>query len=365
MKKLRVFSLPSHTTETHVTGVDFVRIIQPMKHLNGKHDIEVTIYDPTKEIKHNNPLEWDEVMKNCDVFYFNYLSNPWGFAVLGMMARKYGVKLVMDMDDSLWDIHSDNPAHSVYNPGSQALKDFEAICNEVDYITCTNDYLRNIIISHTNKKSSEVFVFPNRIDLDLYTYRSPFKDTDQIVLTHFGSTTHFLDLKEREFFKGVDRIMKEYPQVILRTVGAFIPEFRNKWGMRYENHFGHVNIYNWIQDKDKFPKFMAETDILVVPLADDVYNRAKSSIKWMEASSAKIPGVWQKIRQYEEVIDGTNGLLAENDSQWYNAIKTLIDDKEKRKAMGEKTHEDVRNGWQIQDHTKDYASFFKKIVSSS
>ena len=359
--KLKIFVLPSHTTETHTTGVDFVRMIQPMKHLNEHFDVETTIYDPKVEIKHNEPLEWETIMKDHDIFYFNYLANDWGFAVLGMMARKYGVKLVMDLDDNLWDIRSDNAAQQVYYKGSKALRIFEAICNEVDYITTTNDYLRNLILSHTTKKGDKVGVIPNYIDLDLYTHRSEFKDTEQITLTHFGSTTHFLDLKNSEFFKGVDKIMKEYPNVSFKTVGAFIPAFRQKWGARYENLFGDVDIYKWIQSPDKFPKFMNETDILVVPLEDDLYNRCKSQIKWLEASSAKIPGIWQDIRQYREVIDGENGLLAKTDREWYRAIKKMIDDKEFRRNASEKSFNDIQN-WTIQGHINEYADMFKKVL---
>jgi glycosyltransferase involved in cell wall biosynthesis len=106
---------------------------------------------------------------------------------------------------------------------------------------------------------------------------------------------------------------------------------------------------------------MEETDILVTPLVDDVYNRSKSQIKWLEASSAKKVGVWQSIRQYEEVINGTNGILASKDTQWYRAIKYLIDNPDKRKKMGEKAYEDVKK-WQIQNHLDKYADFFNSLT---
>lgn len=364
MKKIQVFVLPSHTTAGQVTGVDYARIIQPMTHLNGKFGIETTIYNPDVEELHNNPLEWEDVMKKSDIFYFNYLNNPWGYAVIGMMARKYNVKLVMDLDDSLWNIRSDNPAHKVYNKDSKALMDFTSIANDVDYITTTNAYLRNVIMQNTNKNADKIEIFPNYIDLDLYTHRSKFKDTGKITLLHFGSTTHFIDLKEQEFVKGVDKIMKEYPNVYFKTIGAFIPEFRQKWGMRYENAFGHTNFLHWVKDKDKFPMFMDLADILVVPLGNDVYNRCKSQIKWLEASSAKIPGVWQNIRQYSEVIDGTNGYTADKASEWYKAIKELIDTPFTRKAMGQKAFEDVKNNWQMKDNVDKYADFFKSVLDN-
>lgn len=351
---MKIFCLPSHQEKEKTHGVDFARIINPMTHLNGYKGIEATIFDIRKK------TDWLSVSENYDVIYFNYLNNPWGYAAMGAMARSHGVKMIMDIDDDIWGIHEDNPAYQVYKKGSDAIRNFTAICNDVDYITCTSDYLKHVIMNNTSKRADQIKVFPNYIDLKLYKHRSPFKDTGEIMLTHYGSTTHFNDLDDFEFFKGVDRIMKEYPNVSFRTVGAFIPKFRNKWGRRYENIYGHGDIYAWINEK--FPTFMDETDILLVPLVDDIYNRCKSSIKWIETSSAKKPGVWQNIRQYSEVVDGTNGILAKKDTQWYRAIKQLIDHPEKRKAMGEKAFKDLESKWQIQNHLEDYREFFEKVL---
>lgn len=329
-----------------------------MKHLNGYKDDEVEFETTLFDI--NKTTDWLEVAKNYDIIYFNYLNNPWGFAAMGAMARQHGVKIVMDLDDSLWNIKSDNPAYSVYQKGSQPLNDFTSICNEVDYITCTNSYLKNVVLNNTYKRPEKVVVFPNYIDLELYSHRSPFKDTEQIQLMHFGSTTHFIDLSEENFYKGIEKIMSEYPNVTLRTVGAFVSQYKKRWGMRYENMYGHTDIYQWI--KTKFPQFMDEADIIVVPLINDLYNRCKSGIKFLEASSAKKPGVYQKIRQYEELVDGTNGLLAYTVDEWYQAIKKLIDDKQLRKDMGENAFNTVEKDHQIQEHVKEYADFFKRIL---
>jgi hypothetical protein len=104
---MNIYSLPSHVELERTSGVDFARIIQPMKALDGYKDIKSTVYDPKEEEKHNDPKDWISVMDENDIFYFNYLNNPWGFAAMGMMARKNGVKIVMDMDDDLWDVHID------------------------------------------------------------------------------------------------------------------------------------------------------------------------------------------------------------------------------------------------------------------
>jgi glycosyltransferase involved in cell wall biosynthesis len=357
---IKIFSLPAHQEKTRTHGADMVRIIQPMKYLGKEKGFKTTIYDMEEQTTDVKYLL--DVARNNDIIYFNYMSDPWGFAHMGAFARKFGTKLIMDIDDDIWDTHTDNPAHPQWAKGGEKIRNFTLICNEVDYITCTNDYLKHVIMNHTNKTADKIKVIPNYIDLSLYKHRSPFKNDGEIVLTYFGSSTHWLDLSETEFVRGMERIMKEYPNAKFRTIGAWKQDFRKKWGARYENLFGHQDVYHWIADKDKFPMYMDETDIMVVPLVSDIYNQCKSQIKWLEASSAKKPGVWKRIRQYEEVVDGTNGILASKDTEWYRAIKYLITNPDKRKAMGEKAFEDV-NKWTIQKNIDIYKDFFKEVLT--
>lgn len=263
------------------------------------------------------------------------------------------------MDDSLWDVMPDNPAYSAWKKGGEHIKNFTAICNEVDHITTTNRYLKNVIMHNTYKRADQISVFPNRINFDLYKHRCEFKDQLEITLLHFGSTTHFIDLQNKEFQDGIDMIMKEYPNVKLLTAGAMIPEFRRKWGQRYINSYGDQDLYKWVNER--FPYFMDQADICVVPLEDSMYNRCKSGIKFLEMSSAIKPGVYQNVRQYSELVKhGENGYLATKSQEWYESIKKLIDDKEHRRKLGQEAFKTVEEGEQMKDHVEDYAQFFIK-----
>src|SRR3989337_1503306 len=159
-------------------------------------------------------MDWLRVAQEYDIIFLNYTANPWGFATMGAMARHFNKPLVLDLDDSLWDIMPDNPAYNVYKKGSEGIANFTAIANEVDFITTTNLYLKHVITHNSKKRHDQIAIFPNYIDLKkVWKFRSPFKDDGKIELLHFGSTTHFIDLASEEFEKGVDKIMKEYPNV--------------------------------------------------------------------------------------------------------------------------------------------------------
>jgi len=357
MKKIRIFALPSHASKDRVSGVDFARIIQPMEYLKMDKDFDVTVWD----VHEPKPATWDVLAPQYDIFYFNYMNDSWGFAARGCMARKHGVKLVMDIDDALWRILPDNPAYKIFKKESEGIKAITSICNEVDYLTCTNSYLRNVIVHTTLKRHEQVEIFPNFIDLDLYKHRAKVKDKHNVVIGHFGSTTHFTSLLNEDFMKGMDKIMRDYPNVVFKTIGAHIPKYKMRWGRRYEYGFGSPDLYTWV--KDKYPAVMDEVDFFVTPLVENVYNRCKSAIKWLEISVAKKAGVWQNIRQYNRAVeDGKTGLLARTPDEWHEAMKKLIDNFKLRKTMGRNAFKAVKDGWTIQGNIKPYAEFFKKVM---
>ena len=367
IKTIKIFGMPCHTVMKEgkkiTSGVDFARVIQPMTHLNGYSDDEVKFEVKVWDVEKQQKLEWVEVGRDYDIIFFNYIASPENYAVMGLMARKFNHKLVCDVDDALWKIMSDNPAYPMFKKGSQQISIISRILDDVDKVTCTNSYLRNLIAEETYKKHENIHIFPNYVDLDLYSYRPKFKDTMKIQIAHFGSSTHSRDLQEDQFFKGMDRIMKEYPNVEFVSLGCHIPQYKKVWGMRYIQKFGDEDLYTWV--KDKFPQFVDEVDIFVAPLQDCVYNRCKSGIKFLEASTSGKPGCWQKIRQYSEVVkNGQNGFLCSTADEWYDSLKKLIDDKELRRKMGEKAFRTVEKDWQINTHVSQYAEFLKKLLDN-
>jgi len=360
MKKLyRIFALPSHTFVDRVSGVDYARIIQPMKALNGYSDenseFEVTVYNH----KENGSFDWKDVFRDYDAVYFNYTTNDIGYAIMGLLAQKFKKKLICDVDDDLFNIAGDNPAYEAFKAGSWGRTVIKAVLGDVSHVTVTNSHLKHSL--EFNSKLKGISVLPNYIDLSLYKYRCKFKDRGYYKALYFGSSTHFSDLYSEPFVLAIDRIMKEYPNFSLKTIGAFIPKFRDKWGVRYEQGFGDTDVLKWIK---MMPPHMDDADFMIVPLVNTTYNRSKSSIKFLESSSYKIPGAWQKIRQYNEVVEnGVNGFLCSTEEEWYNSIVKLITDSKLRKSMGEEAFKTIKE-WEMKKHLGEYANMLKSVLDN-
>jgi len=360
-RTIKIFCFPTHCSKTVTPGVDYVRLILPMKELAKDKRFKVHFYTNTLK----KPLtwrDWDRYAQEYDILYINYLTLPWDFSLVGMLFRKYKKKIVLDIDDLIWEIQGDNSSYSTYALGSEGRAVVTDICREVDFITCTNSYLKNGIAHYTQKRHEKIVVLPNYIDLKLYTWRAKLRIAPTVRIGYFGSSSHFNDLGERNFIAGIEKLMLEYPNVELYTIGAMIQQFKKKFGMRYTTAFGHQNLYTWVT---MMPEKLGKVDIFAVPLVDSPYSKAKSGIKFLEMSSTMKPGVYQDIRQYQELVNhGKNGFLASTAEEWYTCLKTLVDSVDLREKMGWAAFQTVFDLWQMEDNVKRYVAFFQLVFDS-
>lgn len=357
MKKYKIYCLPSHQQKEKTSGVDFARVIQPMEELAKLPKFEVKIYDIHAKKQDN----WIDVAKYYDLVFMNYTVLDWAFAHMGAPVRGEGKKIIMDIDDNVSSVRPDNPTYEQFHANNKRyIRHTYCMLKEADYVTTTTRYLRNVLVNEIPKNHDLVKVIPNCIDLKRYKWRFKAEEREKITIVYFGSTTHFQDLLQKPFVEGMDKLMKELPNLQFITVGAFIPELRYKWGVRYNNAFGDTDIYKWI-DK-KYPKFMEMADIVVSPLEVDTYNRSKSAIKYLEYSAAKRPGVYQNINQYFDIIKhGKNGYLAQTADEWYKYMKKLAMDVKLRQEIGNQAYETAKK-YQIKDWVGKYAELFKQAI---
>jgi glycosyltransferase involved in cell wall biosynthesis len=351
----KIFVYPAHCDGKHIPGVDYVRIIRPMEELQKTGEFKVTIFDG------KNATDWRKVAKEYDCLYLNYITNAWGYVAMASQISLKKKKIIYDIDDLIWEIQPDNAAYSTYSPGSDGRATItDIIARGCDYVTCTNDFLRKGIAQYTDKPLDKIKVFNNYIDLNLYKWHRNLEDKYEIKIAYFGSSSHFNDLVNPGFIGGLERLMDEYPQVRFFTVGAMIQSIKKRFGSRYSTGFGDHDLFKWVK---MMPSLLKDVDIFVAPLVDITYARAKSSIKYLEYSSTKIPGVYQDIRQYQELVKhGENGYLCKTSDDWYKSLKELCDSIETRKRIGEAAYKTIKDDWTIQGNVQKYVDYFHEIL---
>lgn len=369
MNKIKILALETHyqkikNGDCRTHGVDQARIINPMKELAKNKDFEVDIRkDPFTTFL----VDWDSVTKYYDFIYFSYVDNPVGFANMGLMAMKNNCTLVADLDDALDLVPQGSNVYKTYHPGSKALYICECILQEVAHLTTTNQHLKYHMVDWLKVPHSKVKVFPNYIDLSFYDFKvipDKTKDNSPIVIQFFGTSTHVVDIMSKEILESLDKILAEFPNVTFDTCGMFLPQLKTRWGKQYTFHLGEPDVDKWATKL--WPELMSEADICIAPLKNTEFSKCKSSIKFLEISAAKKPGVYADIRQYREMEAQSPGccLLADSLEGWYRQLKKLVQSKQLREEMGQKAYNLVKDNYQVKDHVESYASYFKSIKPS-
>src|SRR5690606_21254797 len=95
----------------------------------------------------------------------------------------------------------------------------------------------------------------------------------------------------------------------------------------------------------------------------NLFCRAKSEIKFVEAGLLGIPTVASRIDPFEQVIEsGVNGFLAGSVIEWINALEELIQHPELRQTIGEAARQTVETHYSLEARTADLATTLAELA---
>ena len=150
-----------------------------------------------------------------------------------------------------------------------------------------------------------------------------------------GSRTHDRDFAEAAG-PALRRVMREREDVVLRLVGPL--ELGPEWSDLAER-VERVPAVDW----RALPRVLAGFDLNLAPLEiDNPFCESKSELKWLEASAASVPTVASDTGAFRAAIFAASretqreaGLLARDEAQWATALRELLDDPARARAMGQ------------------------------
>lgn len=145
-----------------------------------------------------------------------------------------------------------------------------------------------------------------------------------------GSITHNDDFAL--IMPSIVDVMNKRKNVVLALTGEIdIPDELRAFRDRVE----FLPFCEW----KRLPHLIASCDINLAPLADTLFNRAKSENKWTEASLVKVPTIASNVGAFAEMIkDRETGILCSNREEWTNALFTLIDNCDLRQEIAENAY---------------------------
>lgn len=287
-----------------------------------------------------------EEMSECDTIVVQRLMQP-GNAQFLKIAKTYGLNIVYDLDDNIWDLPASNPAAQFFH-SKKSQEGIVECTSWADVITVSTDDLKKVVenkLGHLRNRATglniPVIKIDNCVDMNLFHKPVIARDADKIVIGWGGSNTHSGDI--RFVWELLPFILDRYPNVYMEFAGMGAPE-------KIRNH-PRVKQLSWCHVSEYHNRYATwNWDIVLAPLEMHRFNRSKSSIKMIEAGCIAKPCLAQDISPYRYFCSFTPQLkwLLCSDYDWEKKLHRLIQDKPFREDLGACMYQNVVDNFQIQ-----------------
>jgi len=334
------------------------RIQHQMEQLNSTF-LECDVYD----YKTFDP----NIIRNYRIIIFYRC--PWNYRVNQSiaLAKELNKKVLFDIDDLVIDKKYtklipylktlSTKEKELYDDGVRKMQLTLLNCDGAITTTKTlanelKNYVPEVYINH-NVASEEMWSLS---EYALIKKRNKNNDNNITIGYFSGSITHNADI---EMIKpALFKILKEYDNVNLLFLGELT--LQNNF-TNYTNKIINKKFTDWRQ----LPEIISNVDINIAPIEDTIFNQAKSENKWVEASLVKVPTIASNVGAFKDVIiHNETGLLCNNNiNDWYISLKTLIDNKELRKYLGENAYKVCKKKYNTIYSGRKLANYIYKIAN--
>ena len=322
----------------------YLRLLSPAKLLGIK----------VIEGRENNQITYPERAKDGDLVFIqrDFPRDLPAYERVIEFARKQQKPVVFDLDDLLFFLPENHPER-ISHHYTEALLPMLEVLGEADFVTVPTPKLQ----AYLEPFNKNIIVVPNYFDDTIWSLKKPVlkKNDEPIIIGYMGGESHQPDI---EFVTPVlEEILKKYPQKIKLVF----------WGIKPSKKLMANSQVQWLPAHSyNYPAFAQyfqtqEADIVIAPLVDNVFNAAKSPLKFFEYSSIGAPGVYSNLDPYQQVIThGENGFLASKLEEWQLYIETLIRDAELRHQMAGKAQQTIHDQWLLSHNLDQWKNIYEK-----
>lgn len=196
-------------------------------------------------------------------------------------------------------------------------------------IICGNEYLAEFSLKH-NKNT---FIVPTTTDTTKFV---PLTDnhSDFITVGWTGTSGNYENFTP-ELLETLKKLLLNCPSMRL----LFICDKKPPQSFDFKYDFIYWNSTSEIEDLQKI-------DIGLMPLKETPWTRGKCGFKLIQYGSIGIASVGSNVGVNSKIIlDKKSGYLIDNESQWFDKIKILIEDKKLRYSMGATARKHIEDNY--------------------
>lgn len=190
-----------------------------------------------------------------------------------------------------------------------------------------NTFLQNYI---QIKQKKEMVIIPTPINTDLYTPKENYK-TKTVVLGWIGLAGNLLYI---DIMKEALILLSKEFDIALKII---CNEFIDIDGVK-------IIKKQWRSEEEV--EDLRSCDIGIMPLNTDKWAEAKCGFKALQCMGVALPTVVSPVGINNQIIiDGENGFLAADTTQWYDKLKKLITDEKLRICMGKRGRQTIETDY--------------------
>ena len=92
--------------------------------------------------------------------------------------------------------------------------------------------------------------------------------------------------------------------------------------------------------------FISQHHLMLVPLADDIFNQAKSNVKFVECGAVAVPVLASNVGEFKLFIeDGKNGFLASNKEEWIDKLNYIAENPTILNEIGQNANNTIKENF--------------------
>lgn len=324
----RIVSYPSDKN-----GCGFYRSLVPLNYFTGKLEWDASfqyqfIFDLNLVLR---TTHWLRFQRQCTENQYTCIREYKKF----IDQNKAQTRLMYELDDLVHGIEPHNVlAYQFYTSiRRQHVIDIMKMCNKVTFSTqfLKDFYTQNFGITHS-------YVVPNY--LPKFLWQPSFNDKrprkNKPVVCIGGSSSHIGKNGDWEFL--VPMVSATLDEIEWVFIGVVPPALEGK-----VIHKPWVNVW-------EYPAMMQQiqADVALAPIADSVFNLAKSDLKYIEYSAMNIPAVCTSIGNGKgpyDLVKCPNLVPASDADAIYQKIKELYKDESLRENTLKIQQQHVNGRW--------------------
>lgn len=279
-----------------------------------------------------------------DAVYLFLWATPFGFPIIEWAICKLNKNIIYDIDDMVFLGHSSS-ANRFIERFKGTDKMIYLMKQAKHVIVCTPKL--HEFVKQYNPNSTDI---SSTINTDTYQIANRYTNAKRLVLGWSGShsTSKYLLLLE----PVLQKLRHEFDFEI-RIIGDASFKFNEL----------AANAIAWNASTEIVD--LQPIDIGLYPLPNEEWVYGKSGLKALQYMALGIPTVATAIGANYRVIEHEkSGYLASSETEWYNALKQLIENPTLRQTIGAAARERVIQQYSITANQQTYINIINKVVAT-